>query len=222
MIELAIFDLDGTLLYTVEDIAAATNHALAACGYPVHSVDTIAGFIGNGINKLFERALPEEYKNQEEVLRIRSLFIPFYDLHGAERSRPFRGIPELLRDLDSQGVKIAVASNKYHSATARLIPHFFPDIEFSAVLGQREGFPAKPDPGIVYEIISSSGLSLQEKENCIYIGDSGVDMQTAANSGLTAVGVTWGCRPRSELEKYSPAYIVDTPEEIGRIISCMK
>ena len=101
--KLVIFDLDGTLLYTVPDIAAATNQALAACGYPVHSETEIASYIGNGINKLFERALPEEARSQEEVLRIRSLFLPYYGEHCADMTRPFEGIPELLSDICRRG-----------------------------------------------------------------------------------------------------------------------
>ena len=133
---LVIFDLDGTLLYTVPDIAAATNQALAACGYPVHSEAEIASYIGNGINKLFERALPEASRSQEEVLRIRSLFLPYYGEHCADMTRPFEGIPELLSDICRQGIKVAVASNKYHPATVRLMRHFFPEIPFCAVFGE--------------------------------------------------------------------------------------
>ena len=181
--KLVIFDLDGTLLYTVPDIAAATNQALAACGYPVHSETEIASYIGNGINKLFERALPEEARSQEEVLRIRSLFLPYYNEHCADATRPFDGIPELLAGICRRGIKVAVASNKYHPATVRLMRHFFPEIPFCAVFG-----------------------------------DSGVDMQTAANAGLEAVAVTWGCRTREELASYSPAHIVDRPSQIADIL----
>ena len=113
MKRLVIFDLDGTLLNTVADIAAATNHALAANGYPTHSVDAIRSFVGNGINKLFERALPEGHKDEAEVLRIRASFVPYYNEHGAERTVPYPGIPELLTALQAHGLKLAVASNKY-------------------------------------------------------------------------------------------------------------
>ena len=202
--KLVIFDLDGTLLYTVPDIAAATNQALAACGYPVHSETEIASYIGNGINKLFERALPEEARSQEEVLRIRSLFLPYYGEHCADMTRPFEGIPELLSDICRRGIKVAVASNKYHPATVRLMRHFFPEIPFCAVFGEREGVPRKPEPVIVWDILREA---------------SGVDMQTAANAGLEAVAVTWGCRTREELASYSPAHIVDRPSQIAGILS---
>ena len=201
---LVIFDLDGTLLYTVPDIAAATNQALAACGYPVHSEAEIASYIGNGINKLFERALPEASRSQEEVLRIRSLFLPF------------DGIPELLAGICRRGIKVAVASNKYHPATVRLMRHFFPEIPFCAVFGEREGVPRKPEPVIVRDILREAGIHCPEE--VLYIGDSGVDMQTAANAGLEAVAVTWGCRTREELASYSPAHIVDRPSQIADIL----
>ena len=214
--KLVIFDLDGTLLYTVPDIAAATNQALAACGYPVHSEEEIASYIGNGINKLFERALPEEARSQEEVLRIRSLFLPYYNEHCADATRPFDGIPELLAGICRHGIKVAVASNKYHPATVKLMQHFFPEIPFCAVFGEREGVPRKPEPVIVRDILREAGIHCHEE--VLYIGESGVDMQTAANAGLEAVAVTWGCRTREELASYSPAHIVDRPSQIADIL----
>lgn len=218
--KLVIFDLDGTLLYTVPDIAAATNQALAACGYPVHSEKEIASYIGNGINKLFERALPEEARNKEEVLRIRSLFLPYYGEHCADMTRPFDGIPELLAAICRRGIKVAVASNKYHPATVKLMQHFFPEIPFCAVFGEREGVPRKPEPAIVWDILRVAGISVSGdgRESVLYIGDSGVDMQTAANAGIEAVAVTWGCRTREELASCSPAHIVDRPEQIAEIL----
>ena len=220
MKRLVIFDLDGTLLYTVPDIAAATNQALAACGYPVHSETDIASFIGNGINKLFERALPENARSQEEVLRIRSLFLPYYGEHCADMTRPFNGIPELLTGICRHGIKVAVASNKYHPATVKLIQHFFPETPFCAVFGEREGVPRKPEPMIVWDILRKAGISVSDdgRGSVLYVGDSGVDMQTAANAGIEAVAVTWGCRTREELASCSPAYIVDRPEQIADIL----
>lgn len=221
MIKLAIFDLDGTLLYTVEDIAAATNHALSLYGYPTHPSSVIATFIGNGINKLFERALPEGEKGEENVLKIRKAFIPYYNEHGSDFTRPFDGIVPLLHHLKERNIKIAVASNKYQQATSALIQHYFPDIEFVAVLGQRDNVPVKPDPSIVREICTIANIAPEDKDAILYIGDSGVDMQTAINAGVNAIGVTWGCRPRSELAKFSPKWIVDTTEEILDIVESL-
>lgn len=210
MKKLVIFDLDGTLLNTYADIAAATNQALAKRGYPTHSVEVIRSFVGNGINKLFERALPEGHK--DEFLEIRKDFIPYYNEHGTDFTFPFEGITETLYTMQRMGLKIGVASNKYEQATKHLIESYFPEINFAAVIGQREGVPVKPDPSIVSEIMDSAGI--HDKNEVLYVGDSGVDMQTAKNAGVDAVGVTWGCRTRKELESFNPKAVVDTCEEI--------
>lgn len=211
MKKLVIFDLDGTLLNTIADLAAATNQALQHYGYPTHEVEAYRFFVGNGINKLFERALPETERTEENILKIRSQFVPYYDTHNADLSRPYPGIPELLRTLQQKGIKIAVASNKYQAATRKLIAHYFPEINFVEVLGQREGIPAKPDPCIVHDIIAKTGV---KQEETLYVGDSNVDMQTAHNAGVTAVGVAWGFRPRTELEALHPAHIIENAEEL--------
>ena len=214
MKRLVIFDLDGTLLNTIADLAQSTNHALATLGYPTHDLSAYPFMVSNGINKLFERALPEGEKSEANILRMRAAFIPYYDLHNADLSTPYPGIPELLTQLHQQGVKLAVASNKYQAATQQLIAHYFPTIPFSSILGQREGIPVKPDPQIVHQIMSESGVSASE---VLYVGDSGVDMQTAKNAVVTACGVTWGFRPRTELEAFSPQFIVEKCDEIAKI-----
>lgn len=211
MKKLVIFDLDGTLLNTIADLAAATNQALQYYGYPTHETEAYRLFVGNGINKLFERALPEGERTEENVLKIRSQFIPYYDEHNADLSRPYPGISELLKTLQQQGIMIAVASNKYQAATRKLIAHYFPEINFVEVLGQREGIPAKPDPSIVNEIMTKAGV---KQEDILYVGDSNVDMQTAHHAGVTAIGVAWGFRPRTELEALHPAHIIEKAEEL--------
>lgn len=215
MKKLVIFDLDGTLLNTIADLAHSTNHALNKLGYPTHEIEKYNFMVGNGIDKLFERALPEGEKSKENVLRVRKEFVPYYDVHNADDSRPYPGIPELLSYLQDAGFQIAVASNKYQAATQKLIGHYFPEIHFTAVFGQREGIKVKPDPTVVFDILEIAKVT---KEEVLYVGDSGVDMQTAANAGVTACGVTWGFRPRAELEEFSPQYIVDTAEEIKCLI----
>lgn len=215
MKKLVIFDLDGTLLNTIADLAHSTNYALNQLGYPTHEIEKYNFMVGNGINKLFERALPEGEKTEDNVLRVRKEFVPYYDLHNADDSRPYLGIPELLDHLQASGIQIAVASNKYQAATQKLVDHYFPEIRFTAVFGQREGVNVKPDPTIVYDILEIARIA---KEDVLYVGDSGVDMQTAANAGITACGVTWGFRPRTELEEFNPSYIVDTAEEIKSLI----
>ena len=191
MKKLVIFDLDGTLLDTIADLAASTNYALQACGFPTHEVSAYRFFVGNGIMKLFERALPEEARSAEHIERIRALFIPYYNAHNADHSRPYPGMAELLASLQEA--------------------HFFPGIRFTKVLGQREGIPTKPDPGIVDEIVAVAGV---EKADVLYVGDSNVDMQTAQNGGVDACGVTWGFRPAEELASYHPALLASEAAEI--------
>lgn len=215
MKKLVIFDLDGTLLNTIYDLAHSTNFALAENGFPTHEVAEYNYFVGNGINKLFERALPEGQRSEENIARIREKFLIHYDRHNADRSRPYEGIPELLGALASKGIRLAVASNKYQAATEKLIAHFFPRIPFSVVFGQREGIPTKPDPSVVREILK---LTATNASDALYVGDSGVDMQTALNSGIEACGVSWGFRPVEELEHFHPAHIVKAPEEILALV----
>lgn len=215
MTKLIIFDLDGTLLNTIADLANSTNYALDLNGYPTHEVGKYNFFVGNGINKLFERALPEGEKSMENVLKIREAFVPYYDVHNADDSRPYEGIENLLTKLRERGIQLAVASNKYDSATKKLIKHFFPNVPFASVYGQRDGINVKPDPTIVFDILKDTGISADE---ALYVGDSGVDMQTANNAGVTSVGVTWGFRPRAELQEFSPNHIVDRAEDILDLI----
>ncbi len=215
MKKLVIFDLDGTLLNTIADLAEATNQALAHYGFPTHDTEAYRFFVGNGINKLFERALPEDHRTAEDIARIRALFLPYYDAHNADLSRPYSGIPEVLAALQAQGIRLAVASNKYQSATAKLVAHYFPTIRFTEVLGQREGIPVKPDPTIVHDILRQADV---QPEEVLYVGDSGVDMQTAHAAGVTAVGVTWGFRPYEELAAHQPAFIIDEAEELLGIV----
>lgn len=215
MKRLVIFDLDGTLLNTIADLAASTNQALRHFNYPEHPTEAYRFFVGNGINKLFERALPEGERTEQNVLRIRSRFIPYYDQHDTDFSTPYPGIPEVLEALQNRGIKLAVASNKYQSATERLITHYFPTLRFEAVLGQREGIPVKPDPTIVNDILQATGIA---REEVLYVGDSGVDMQTALHAGVDAVGVAWGFRPRTELEPFHPLAIIDNAEDLLRFV----
>ena len=214
-IKLAIFDLDGTLLNTISDLAHSANFALQQNGFPGHPIEAYNFFVGNGINKLFERALPENEKTEANILRIRKSFIPYYDEHNTDYTKPYEGICELLMTLQSKGYMLAVASNKYQAATEKLIKKLFPDISFTAIFGQREGVQIKPDPSIVYDILKIANVTPKET---IYVGDSGVDMQTASNSGVFSIGVTWGFRPRKELETAGADYIADCTTEILNIM----
>ncbi len=211
MKKLVIFDLDGTLLDTIADLAGATNYALTQLGYPTHDKDTIRTFVGNGINKLLERSLPANEQTEENVMRMRSYFVPYYDAHNADLSSPYPGIEALLQSLQEKGIEIAVASNKYQEATTKLVKHYFPTIQFAEVLGQRENIPVKPHPTIVFDILNKTGI---DKKEMLYVGDSGVDMQTAQNAEVDAIGVTWGFRSRIELETLHPLGIINKAEEL--------
>ena len=215
MKKLVIFDLDGTLINTIADLGACTNYALQKLGYPTHDIESYKFRVGNGINNLFRRALPEGEKTDENVLRVRREFIPYYNAHNTDLSRPYPGMVPLLEELQEQGTFIAVASNKYQEATTKIIGELYPSIRFSAVLGQREGINIKPDPQIVFDILKIVGV---DKTEVLYVGDSGVDMQTGYNAGVETCGVTWGFRPRSELEPFHPQHIVDCVEELRQII----
>lgn len=219
MIKLVIFDLDGTLLNSVEDLGRAVNHALSLRGYKTHDMDDYRYFVGNGVLKLIERALraslghDAEPELQEAVLAD---FMPYYIAHKCDYTRPYTGIPELLQTLDQQGVKIAVASNKFIDGTQALVKNFFPSIRFASVLGQREDVPVKPHPQIVFDILSEAGVTASET---LYVGDTGIDMQTARNAGVESIGVLWGFRTERELIENGAVHIVSKPSEILNFIS---
>lgn len=211
MIKLVIFDLDGTLLDTIEDLANATNHALRQFNFSTHSTETYRFFVGNGINKLIERALPEEHKNADAISMVKHEFLKYYLFHADDCTKPYPGIPELLHKLQHDGYQLGVASNKMHDATVDIVKRFFPDVHFTSVLGQREGVPVKPSPVILEEIVNTAAVL---KSETLYIGDSGVDAMTAANAGIAFIGVLWGFRPQQELEDAGASRFVEKPEEI--------
>ena len=213
---LIIFDLDGTLINTISDLGQACNHALAACGFPTHKIEDYPQLVGNGINKLIERALPEEDRNEATVLRLREYFVPFYDAHNCDFTRPYDGIPELLLALKEQGHLLAVASNKYQAATEKIVAQLFPGI-FDVVLGEREGVERKPNPQIVYDIHSTLNTKLSTL-NCLYIGDSIVDAETARAAGATLVLCTWGFGTKEQMEGAKPDYLVDHPLDILKVL----
>ena len=210
---LIIFDLDGTLINTIDDLGQACNHALSACGYPTHKIEDYPRLVGNGINKLIERALPEEHRNEATVLRLREYFVPYYDAHNCDLTRPYEGIPALLQALKAQGNTLAVASNKYQAATEKIVAQLFPDT-FDVVLGERDGVARKPHPQIVYDIL----LDRSEKSETLYIGDSLVDAETAQAAGVKLILCTWGFCTEEQLMTANPDYMVHHPAEILPII----
>lgn len=213
--KIILFDLDGTLLDTIADLAASTNHALKKYHYPEHELSAYNYFVGNGITKLVERALPEKERTPSMIQKVKEEFVAYYQQHKTDYTRPYPGIPELLHTLQERKLKLAVASNKYHQGTLELVRHYFGTDFFDMVLGQRENIPVKPDPSIVREILFSTDT---KPEEALYIGDSGVDMQTAANSKVESIGVTWGFRSRQELEENGACHLADSPEEILKYI----
>lgn len=208
-----IFDLDGTLINTIADLGLACNHALACAGYPTHELAEYPHLVGNGVNKLIERALPisaKQNKQQTEadIQRLRKDFIPYYNAHNCDHTVPYEDMTEVLATLKQRGAKLAVASNKYQEATRKIIDHYFPNT-FDVVFGEREGVPRKPDPQVVHDI-----LALLPDEKVVYVGDSLVDIATARNAGLPVIACSWGFVSRKELEAAKPDYLIDTTKEI--------
>ena len=215
MKKLVIFDLDGTLLDTIEDLGNATNHALRSLGFPERKREELYGMVGRGITNLLRAALPRDFGTEENVTLMRKHFLAHYGVHLCDCTHPYPGIPELLEHLTDRGVRFAVASNKYQEGAETVVRHFFGQFPVLTILGQREGFPIRPDPGIVQLCIDAAGVT---KEEVLYVGDSNVDMQTGLNAGVDTVGVTWGSRSREELEAFRPLAVVDDPAQLEAVI----
>lgn len=216
MKELVIFDLDGTLINSIDDLADSTNYALAQCGLPTHSVEEYKYFVGNGVDMQILRSLPEEEKeNQSLFQRVKQIYLERYESHSKDKTCPYPGIMQLLQQCNAAGVKIAVVSNKPHDITAEVVRHYFPQIRFAATIGQKDGIPKKPDPAGVREVLRLTGVCPQQ---ALYVGDTWVDIQTAQNSNLTSCGVLWGFRTRQELEENHADYIVERPDQLAEFI----
>lgn len=215
MKKLIIFDLDGTLLDTIEDLANSVNYALQQHQLPTHPIEAYNYFIGNGVNKLLERALPTELQNSDMISMLKIDFIKHYSAHSEEYTKPYNGITDLITRLYKDGFQLAVASNKIHQATTDLVQRFFPTIQFTAVFGQREGYPTKPNPSILDEIIKKADV---HKSEVLYVGDSGVDVATAFNAKVDFVGVLWGFRPQKELEEVGAHNFVENAGQLYNLI----
>lgn len=215
MKQLVIFDLDGTLLDTIDDLGQAVNYALGEMGYPKHSISTYQSMVGNGVRKLIERALPTEACNPQIVDRMLVHFRDYYDQHCCDQTTPYPGIPELLAKLTEDGVNLAVTSNKYQAAVTKIIGYYFPEANWRAVLGNQPGVPAKPDPSIVFAALNECPTP---KSQTLYVGDSGVDMETARRACIESVGVTWGFRPEYELRASYADHIVSSPDDILTLV----
>lgn len=214
MFKVAIFDLDGTLLNTLDDLANACNYALNKFSFPTHEVEKYKTFIGNGIYKLVERAVPDNKEDDETVGKVLEVFSDYYNEHMMDMTKPYDGIINLLDELRMKGIKLGVVSNKKHEFTIEIVNKYFGD-RFDIVFGHRENYKEKPDPSSVLEIIEKLDVL---KSECIYIGDSNVDVITARNSGIECIGVSWGFRGKEELAKAGADYLADNIIELRDII----
>ena len=210
--DIVIFDLDGTLLNTIGDLAASVDYVMRSRNLPEHTDAEYRQMVGGGIKRLVERALPEHLSKDEAyvdecVTQFRRYYVDNIDRHTV----PYDGMHELLRDLQRQGVKLAVASNKFQHGTDRLVSKFFSDIDFVAIEGNREGAPLKPDPQIVTGILERTAIA---KERAVMIGDSGIDIRTASAAGIDSVGVAWGFRFAEELYEAGAQRVVSQVEEL--------
>ncbi len=210
--DIVIFDLDGTLLNTIGDLAASVDYVMRSRSLPEHTDAEYRQMVGGGIKRLVERALPEDLANDEAyvdecVMQFRRYYVDNIDRHTV----PYDGMYELLRDLQNKGVQLAVASNKFQHGTDRLVAKFFSDISFVAIEGNREGAPLKPDPQIVNGILSKAGVT---KERAVMIGDSGIDICTAHAAGIDSIGVAWGFRFAEELYEAGAERVASTVDEL--------
>ena len=205
-----IFDLDGTLLDTLHDLASSVNYALQTHDMPTHSVDAIRGFVGNGVRLLMERAVPDGAQNPQFEATF-ATFRQHYMQHSLDTTCPYPGIAEMLHQLKQRGCRLAVVSNKMMAATQDLVRHFFPEIEVAIGEHEAEGIRKKPAPDTVFQALRQLGVG---KEQAVYVGDSDVDLQTARNSGLPCISVLWGFRDKDFLLANGATTLITTPQEL--------
>ncbi|MGN0732818.1 MAG: HAD family hydrolase [Emergencia sp.] len=211
--KLVIFDLDGTILDTLDDLADSTNYALKSCGLPTRTVDEVRRFVGNGIRNLIDRAVPEgtDLETAESVFET---FKAYYKEHSADKTKPYEGVCRLMGQLRDDGCKVAVLSNKADFAVQDLCRDYFPGLVTYAA-GEKDGVRRKPYPDAVFAVLEACGVSASE---AVYVGDSEVDVATAANAGLDGISVTWGFRSREWLEEHGAKVFADTTEELRGLL----
>lgn len=210
-----IFDLDGTILNTLEDLAAATNWVCARHGWPAHEVEEYKYFVGNGASKLLSRVVPAGVELTDGLHRqLLEEFTRRYNAHKEDKTTVYAGMPQALRRLKEAGLTLAVLSNKPHGAAFPVVERYYPGI-FDAVQGALPDLPVKPDPTLLHKLMGELGAATGDT---LFVGDSNVDIRTAKNGGLTGCGVLWGFRTRAELEAEGADFIVDTPAELAELI----
>lgn len=210
-----IFDLDGTLLDTLEDIASSMNSVLASLGLPVHGLDDYRLFIGDGVTMLASRALPPEKRNHDVIADCVKSFRDYYGRNWNVNTRPYDGVQELLTSLSAEQVKMAVLSNKPHDFTQLCIHEFLPSHSFEVIFGQRRQIPSKPDPAGALEIADTLAIAPSQ---FLYLGDTGTDMDTAIRAGMFPVGALWGFQPLAELRKHGARAVIQQPMELMRLL----
>lgn len=208
-----IFDLDGTLLDTLQDIAEGTNYALRVNGFPERTMDEVRRFVGNGALKLLERAVPDG-QAEAALEQVRRVFDVYYKVHCKDHTGPYPGIIEMLNELAQKGYALGVVSNKPDFAVQELIPEYFPGI-FASVSGERKGVAKKPAPDLIWEAMKNLQASSSE---AVYVGDSEVDLEAAANAGIPCISVAWGFKGRKFLEEQQAEVIIETPEDIYKYL----
>lgn len=211
--KLVIFDLDGTILDTLDDLADSTNYALKSCGLPTRTVDEVRRFVGNGIHLLIERAVPAG-TDPETVEEIFEVFKAYYKDHSADKTKPYDGICELMGQLREDGCKVAVLSNKADFAVQDLCRDYFSGL-ITYAAGEKEGIRRKPYPDAVFALLEACGVSAAD---AVYVGDSEVDIATAENAGLDGISVTWGFRSREWLEEHGAKIFADTADELRKLL----
>ncbi len=215
-VEAVVFDLDGTLLDTLEDLAESLNAALEEAGYPPHPVSAYRYFVGDGARRLVERAFPaDRLPGEAEADHVYQNYLRHYGERWDRKSKPYPGIPELLDQLRDLGIPLAVCSNKPDAFTRLCVERLLPPQRFAAVIGQREGVPRKPDPAAALQAARLMGVN---PAACLFLGDSGVDMETASRAGMTPVGVLWGFRAAEELIGAGARSLLATPAELETLL----